>query len=229
MSQVSALNPRSSWKEPVESYDELLGRDDELQKTVAVFFPPPRHPTKGDAEKAKSSAKGRRSGHGFRPVTREERPGQLSWVKRRRGGELMAAREDLKESYKMTESNSSWWRRTAQEGKNSQFLHGRLGLAVRKSFFSPGKRCSTGRGAQRGGKAQLPRTKPGCSVRLQAELWARDPQTASSHHRSRHPAGVLGQRNGRHRSSWSAARLRCPYLRGRGRGSPPGPAAGRRG
>lgn len=35
----------------------------------------------------------------------------------------------------MTHSNSSWWCRTAQEGKTSQFLRGRLGLAIRKSFF----------------------------------------------------------------------------------------------
>lgn len=47
----------------------------ELQKTVANFFFPCR-PTKGDAEKAKSSVKGRRSGHGLKAVKR----GRGSWA-----------------------------------------------------------------------------------------------------------------------------------------------------
>lgn len=83
------------------------------------FFP--CHPTNRDGEKLKTSAKGHRNGHSFQPVTPEERLGRLclfSWVKRRWGGESTAAHGDLKESYKMTKSNSSWWCQTTQEGKN---------------------------------------------------------------------------------------------------------------
>lgn len=87
-------------------------------------------------ERLKSSAKGHQSARGFQNLTCEERLGQLclfSWAKR--GGELVAAHKDLKKSYRMTKSNSSWWCQTTQKGKNCELLLGRLGLAIRKSSF----------------------------------------------------------------------------------------------
>lgn len=79
-------------------------------------------------------------------MTREESPGQLcffSWVKRRWevAAELTAAHKDLKESYKMTKSISSWWCQTTQEGRNCKFLFERLGMPIRKSLFFISGEC----------------------------------------------------------------------------------------
>lgn len=153
-----------------------------FRKLWPVFFPLPSYQQRcGETEEL---LKSHRSGHGFQPVTHEERVGQLclfSRVERRWGGELTAARKDLKESYKMTKSNSSWLCQTTQEGKNCKLLLGRLGLAIKKSFFLQ-ESCAALEGVPREAtKPNSPCTKPWCpraeSVLLQAELWARDPKT----------------------------------------------------
>lgn len=121
----------------------------------------------------------------------------------------MAAREDLKEGYKMTKSNSSWWCRTAQEGKNPKFPRGRLGLAIRKSFFLqesgaalegvPREAAKPNSLAQSHGALALgpSRSKPNSG--LETPEQPIPPPVPPS-------CGILGQGNGRHRSSWSDAR-----------------------